>query len=64
MDYEVFFISAILRASCNEIESSIINRGMCLVAARVNKGENKYTEWENSRDRYECMLLNILKNIY
>ena len=35
----MFFISAILRASCNEIESSIINRGMCLVAARVNKGE-------------------------
>ena len=59
----MFFISAILRASCNEIESSITNPGMCLVVATVNKGENKYTEWENSRDRYECMVLNILKNI-
>ena len=42
MDYEVFFISVILRADCNEIESNIVNYRMCLVARRVRKeGEKK-----------------------
>ena len=28
------------------------------------EGENKNTKWENRRDRYGCMVLNIQKNIY
>ena len=38
----IFLISVISQAGCYEIESNIVNSGMCLVARRIRKkGENK-----------------------
>ena len=57
--YEVLFISVVLQASSNEIESNIVICRMCLVARRVRKkSKNKNTKWGNSRSRYGCMVLN------
>ena len=50
MDYKVFFISVILRAASNEIDSNI-NWRTCLMGRKVKKeGENKNTKWGNSED--------------
>ena len=59
VDYEVFFISVILRAGCNEIVECVSWR-----EEHEKEGENKNTKWENSRDRYGYMTLNIWKNSY
>ena len=40
--------------------SNILNCRMCLVVRRAKKeGENKNKKYENTRDRYGCMVLNI-----
>ena len=65
MDYEIFLISVILRAGCNEIEANIVNCRMCLVARReAEKGENKNIKSEKCRDRQGYMALNDVKNTY
>ena len=60
LDYKVFFHLVLLRAGCNEIESNIVNCRMWIVAGKVKKqGKNENTKWENSKDRYGYMVLNI-----
>ena len=54
----IFLISVILQVGCYEVESNIVSSRMCLLARRIRKkGENKNIKWENSRDRYGCMVL-------
>ena len=59
MGYEVFIISVILQAGCNEIEPSIVN--VSWREEYEKEGENRNTKWENSRDRYGYTVLNIMK---
>ena len=55
-----FFVSMILRAGSNEIESNIVNCRIWLVVRRVRKRRwKKNTKRENSRDIYGYMILNI-----
>ena len=48
VDYEVFLISVILRAGCNEIKSNIVNCRMWLVDEKRKKKKVKI-ETQNER---------------
>ena len=54
-----FYISVILPAACNEIESNVAHCRVCLVARRVKKKKVKITQNENilETDADVCNLL-------
>ena len=65
MDYEVSFISVILRVGVMKSNQTFqIVESVSWREEPENEGENKYTKWENSTDRYEYIVLNIWKTCY
>ena len=64
MDHEVSFISVILRAGVMKSNQTLqIVESVSWREEPENEGENKYTKWENSTDRYEYIVLNIWKTV-